>query len=200
MDFGSTNKVNVINQLKQSQIASEYTKNKRLQWMLTLIVVIVVLSFAKYTLDILTDYKAEAKTQLNLLTKLTNSANSPIDESLLTSITNHLQKQTEKITTVISSSTAEAQALEDIELNVGNLVTRKRLNLIGSEELTWGDQTFWSVRIEIAGQLEENKFVSLLKSFDSSNKNKRITSMQYSPKASNSINLVVDMLYMGTPK
>ena len=90
---------------------------------------------------------------------------------------------------------AEAQALAEVEQKLGKLLSRKRLNLLGSESLVGAKPILWQVRVEIAGQLAELDLIELLQHFDNQNKHARIASFQYSPKTSNSINLVVDLLY-----
>ncbi|WP_416305722.1 hypothetical protein [Neptunicella sp. SCSIO 80796] len=187
--------MNAFSRIKSSQAYAEFESNIRLQWMLVAIIIILAASFAKYLADGLNAERNEVKQQINLLARLQNAATLPLDEVKLTETNQNLQIALKNIPTVSSSSTAEAKALTDIEKMVGSLIKRKRINLLGSEQLQIGQVPFWSVRVDIAGQLNTTDFIEFLSYFDQDAKSRRIASLQYSPKTSNSLNLVVDMLY-----
>ncbi|WP_438864989.1 hypothetical protein [Neptunicella sp.] len=187
--------MNSVTRFKQSQAFAEYQSNPRLQWMVVAIVGMLALSLVKYFIDDLSLQQADVKQQINLLARLQSTAKQPLDEQQLTATNENFQLAIKNIPSVSSSSTAEAKALTDIEKIIGKLIKRKQINLLGSEELKVGQHPFWTVRVDISGQLNESNFIEFLSYFDQSAKNRRIASLQYSPKTSDSINLVVDMLY-----
>jgi hypothetical protein len=179
----------------QSQMFIEYQQNKRLQWMLVLIVTILALSLLKQLSDNRQQQRLQAQSQIELLARLKQSAHNNIDANIVESIKTAYSSWIDLLPKAASSSVAEAQALTDIDKNLGKLLKRKRLNLLGSEQLTDNNQVIWQVRVEISGQLAELDLIELLQHFDNQHKHARITSFQYSPKTSNSISLVVDLIY-----
>ncbi len=187
--------MNFLDTLKNSQLVTEYNKNKRLQWMILGIAVIIVISAIKSIVDDLSESKLDASNQLELLARLNHSTNENFDMLTFEDITKQAEEKMLEFSSVASASVAEAQGLKDIDEKIGGLLKRKRLNLIGSDELKFGRGTFWSVRIEISGQLEESDFIQMMSFFDNTQLTTRIASMQYSPKTSNSISLVVDLIY-----
>lgn len=187
--------MNFLDTLKNSQLVTEYKKNKRLQWMILGIAVIIVVSAIKRIADDLSEYKEEAKSQLELLSRLNQSAKENFDMQTFEDIAKQAEQKMLEFSSVASASVAEAQGLEDVDEKIGGLLKRKRLNLIGSDELRFGGRTFWSVRIEISGQLVESDFIQIASFFDNTQLTTRIASMQYSPKTSNSISLVVDLIF-----
>ncbi len=186
--------MSAIDNIKRSQSFQEFSNNKRLQWMIVIIGFILTLSVSKTLIDATDETRLENKQQVNLLAKLQSTSNEPIDENTVRSIDNLLKDALTNIPTAPSSSVAEATALAQIEQKIGKLIKRKRMNLVGSDTILGGE--FWSVRIDINGQLAESKYIEFLQHFDANNKHIRIMSLRYSPKTSNSINLVVDMLFM----
>ncbi len=186
---------NSVKSLANSQMMQEYRSNKRLQWMVVGIAAILVVSLLKTLADNRSEQQAELKTQLALVARLQAAADSPVDESQTDTLMSMLDKAKQNIPEADSKSVAEAKALAAIEQSVGHLISRKRLNLVGAEEHTAGTQTYWSVRLNLAGQLKGSKLVEFLQHFDSSSSGSRITSMQYAPKTSDTINVVVDLLY-----
>ena len=187
--------MSVLQKINRSQAFLEYQKNSRLQWMVMVIVAILALSGLKRFADQLQVQRNQTQNQLNLLARLQKTADNTLDsktsETIIDSYTNWVSVLPE----APSSSVAEAQALAEIEQTIGKLISRKRLNLLGSETLNNNNQLYWQVRIEIAGQLPELDLIEALEYFDLDNKHARIASFQYSPKASNSISFVVDLLY-----
>jgi len=191
--------VNILHALKNSQLVTEYNKNNRLQWMILGIAVIIVVSVIKSAVDDLSERKVDAKSQLELLERLNLSTKEEFDMQAFEKIAKQAKQQTLEFSSVVSASVAEAQGLKDIDEKIGGLLKRKRLNLIGSDEHRFGGRTFWTVRIEISGQLAESDFITMAQFFDSSVPTARIASMQYSAKTSNSISLVVDLMYSRVP-
>jgi type II secretory pathway pseudopilin PulG len=184
-----------IQKIYQSQMFIEYQQNKRLQWMLVLIVTILALSLLKQLSDNRQQQRIQAQSQIELLARLKQSAQNNIDANIVESIKTAYFSWIDLLPKAASSSVAEAQALTEIDKNLGKLLKRKRLNLLGSEQLTDNNQVIWQVRVEISGQLAELDLIELLQHFDNQHKHARITSFQYSPKTSNSISLVVDLIY-----
>lgn len=184
-----------IQKIYQSQMFIEYQQNKRLQWMLVLIVTILALSLLKQLSDNRQQQRLQAQSQIELLARLKQSAHNNIDANIVESIKTAYSSWIDLLPKAASSSVAEAQALTEIDKNLGKLLKRKRLNLLGSEQLTDNNQVIWQVRVEISGQLAELDLIELLQHFDNQHKHARITSFQYSPKTSNSISLVVDLIY-----
>jgi hypothetical protein len=187
--------VNLIENLSKNQLIVEYKNNIRLQWMLVIIVGMIALSLLKQIYDALDTQATDTKIQLNLQAKLNSAAKQSFDSATLLSTQKEVEELLSSFSDIASSSTAEAQALQDIDDKIGVLLKRKRLNLIGSEEILAGNRVLWAVRIEVNGQLAEKDFIQVLSFFDANQKNARVTSMQYSPKISNTINLVADLMY-----
>lgn len=180
----------------QSQMFLEYQRNLRLQWMVVVIVAILALSLIKQFADTQQQHRAQTQNQIELLTRLKQSALNTIDVNIVESIRVAYSAWIDSLPSAASSSVAEAQALTAIDQGLGKLLKRKRLNLLGSDQLKDTSQVIWQVRVEIAGQLAQLDLIELLQHFDNTHKHARISSFQYRPKASNSINLVVDLIYI----
>jgi len=187
--------MSMLQQFYQSQLYVEYNKNRRLQWMCVGICIILTLSLIKFYTDQQQENREQTQQQLALLAKYKLTALSKADPAISVAIDAANTRWLEALPAAQSASVAEAQALAEVEQKIGKLLSRKRLNLLGSEPLAGAKPILWQVRVEIAGQLSELDLIELLQHFDNQNKHARITSFQYSPKASNSINLVVDLLY-----
>lgn len=185
-----------MQKIYQSQLFIEYKQNKRLQWMVVAIVAILALSLFKQFSDNRQQQRTQTQDQLELLARLEQTAQSNIDANIVESINMAFSGWIDSLPKAVSSSVAEAQALTEIDQNLGKLFKRKRLNLLGSEQLDDSNHVFWQVRVEIAGQLSELDLIELLQYFDNTHKHARITSFVYSPKTSNSISLVVDLIYI----
>jgi hypothetical protein len=183
--------------MKENHIYTEFKKNIRLQWMIFVIFLIVTVSITKHFNDQLVEKKLHTLRQTNLLAKLENTAQTPIVEVIVENTNNLFVQQISHIHHATSAGTAEAKALTDLEELVGKYIDRKRINLLGSEKIEVGNSTFWSVRVEIAGRLAHSDFVSFLGHFDQQNQTQRITSLQYSPKTSNTLSVVIDFIYNG---
>lgn len=187
--------MNILQNFYQSQLYIEYNKNRRLQWMSVGIVIILTLSLIKFYSDQQQENRLQTQQQLAFLAKYKITAQSETDPAIAAAIDTANSAWLEVLPTAQSASVAEAQALAEVEQKIGTLLSRKRLNLLGSEQLAGAKPILWQVRVEIAGQLSELDLIELLQYFDKQNKHARIASFQYSPKTSDSINLVVDLLY-----
>jgi hypothetical protein len=186
----------LLQKLINSQLYTEYQSNKRLQWMAVLIVTILTLSLVKQLSEILSEQRSQTSRQVNLLTRLTQTSTSVIDPEVVRKSDDAYANLLSSLPQASSPSTAEAQALVEVEQKIGLLLTRKRLNLLGSEAIGNNGQEIWSVRIEITGKLKEQDLIEVLGLFDAKVQHRRIASFQYSPTASNTINLVIDLMYM----
>ncbi|WP_102798348.1 hypothetical protein [Bowmanella denitrificans] len=178
-----------------TKLAKELHNNPRLQWLLLAVAVIIALSLIKSMVDSLAEQRGQIQGQLNLLARLQHSASSETDPEQSQRLAARLSELHDRLPVAPSASVAEAKALAEVESSIGSMLGRKRLSLIGSEPLTVGQQTYWSVRVDIAGQLPGPDYIRLLSMFDNTSGYRRIASLQYSPKTSDSLSLVVDLLY-----
>ena len=185
----------LIEQFKQSASYQSLSENRRLQWMLVAIVAILCLSVAKSAVDSTSEPMGETRNQLALLAKLKASENQTIDPLQQSEIQQQLDEVLNLIPQATSISTAEAKTLADIESIIGQNLNNQRLNLLGTEEISAGNEIFWSVRVDVAGRVKEKELLSVLEHFDGDVSNGRLASFRFSPKTSDSINMVVDMLY-----
>jgi hypothetical protein len=187
--------MNIPNAWLNNKFVAEFQSNPRLQWMTVVIAAILLVSLTKHFADLIESEKQQIQTSINLAEKYQRTASSSFDtegvEKLKQTQTNWL----DAIPSAFSASIAEASALSEVEQKVNKLITAKRLNLIGSEELTFASEVFWQVRIEIAGQIKPSNLIDLLANFDSKDRHVRIASMQFNPKAANTVNLVVDIMF-----
>ncbi|WP_026377042.1 hypothetical protein [Aestuariibacter salexigens] len=182
--------------LQHSNLGRELNANKRLQWLIALVAILVMLSFGKRAVDSVAPAQNELAMELNLLARLQHSAAQPFDDEQLTSAQILAQQARQRIDVAPSASTAEAQALALTEFTFKPLIERSRITLLGSQELNFAGQRFFQVRMEMNGQLDELRLIALLKLIDRDMPGTRLSSLQYAPKASNTINAVVDMLFV----
>ena len=187
--------MSLVNTVKTSNAYQALMENVRLQWMLVAIIAILCLSIGKTALDSTQAPLSETKTQQALLAKLKFSEQQTIDPQLQEQSQVYLSKLLEVIPEATSISTAEAKTLAEIENLIGEYLINQRMNLLGTEEIKSGSETFWTVRVDVAGQVQKQALVSVLEHFDGRVSNSRLASLQFSPKTADSINLVVDMLY-----
>ena len=187
--------MSLISQFKNNASFKAVEDNPRLQWMLTAVVAILCLSAGKSALDSLAEPIQEAKAQHTLLAKLRSSEQQSVDIDFEERHQAELSQLLNVIPVATSESTAEAKTLSEIESLIGQHVDNLRMSLLGTEAIRSGNETFWTVRVDIAGQAKEKSMISILEHFDGEVSNSRMSSLQYSPKTSNSIKMVVDMLY-----
>ncbi|MBC3764943.1 hypothetical protein [Neptunicella marina] len=184
-----------IQTILNSPVMQEFKRNLRLQWLLLLVIAILGLSATKALFDKVETSKQTVSQQLTLLSRLKLAASVPLENTKIEVVDKLLMTHLERIPAVASSSIAEAKALEDVEKKIGILLKRKRINLLGSDLIELPSTNLWSVRLEIAGQLTPEDFIKFIEHFDINSENMRISSLQYSPKTSNSISIVIDILY-----
>lgn len=184
-----------LDKFRDSEVLTSLRENVRLQWMLFAIIAILCLSLSKTALDSLDEPISEIRTQQALLLKLKLSESHTIDPDELKQNEAKLADLLAIIPTATSIATAEAKTLVDVDELVGKQLMNLRMNLLGTEEIKVGSSTFWTVRVDVAGQVKDKAILSVLEHFDKRQSNSRLASLQFSPKTANSITLVVDMLY-----
>lgn len=185
----------LITQIKHSQSYQEFASNTRLQWLLLLVCAILALSLFKSLSDSTSEKSQEVITQLNLLTRLEQTAKKEVDQGVVQELSTRYNQWISLLPPASSVSTAEAQALTLIDNKVQPYLKRARLNLVGSEPLSLGETQLWQVRINVNGQLEEKRLLELIQHFDRGQKRVRLVSLQYSPKAKGTFSFVVDLIY-----
>ncbi|MBD1389808.1 hypothetical protein IC617_10250 [Neiella sp. HB171785] len=185
----------LVDRIKQSNAYIEFAANIRLQWLSLAVLAILLISAIKAAGDATAAQSAEVATQLKLVSRLEATSQNEIDEETISALQSHHEDWLKVLPSASSSSTAEAQALTRADANIKPFLARARLNLIGSEPLTFGAVSLWQVRINVTGQLPNERVIDFMKFIDRTHKDARLVSLQYSPKASNSINLVVDIIY-----
>ncbi|WP_376920080.1 hypothetical protein [Agaribacter flavus] len=121
--------------------------------------------------------------------------NSELSAELLELYENYQTQVLSNIPTASSQSAAEASALSKLEASFNTILERNRFNLLGSEKIETPSSNLWSVRVEINGRLSESNVLRFLENVEPTAQNIRVASMQYSPKASNSVIIVIDLLF-----
>lgn len=174
---------------------NEYRGNRRLQWMLVAVLIILCISSIKWISDAITEIHDDVQRLVDLSARLEYTAAQPFNDELLQESQKTLEQALEVVPGAGSMSTAEAQALKQLERVLGDLIQQKRLNLLGSEEVKSNNTIFWQVRVEISGRLNNKDLIELLAHFDASQPHRRINALRYRPKASNTISLVADFLF-----
>ena len=177
---------------------SEFRNNPRLRWMTLAALVLVFFSTITWFSSLVTKMRTDTLETVNFASRLQDISDKPFDEDALTKIKKEVNQQITLFPEARSGSVAEAQALKELEEILGSLITRKRVNLLGSERLQTDATFFWQVRLEINGQLQSSKLIDLLSYFDSTQAHRRLNAIRYQLDRSNTINLVVDLLYRGT--
>ena len=187
--------MSLMQNFNETSLAQSIRGNRRLQWMLFAVLVILSLSTGKAALDQLDEPLSETERQLQLLARLESSKDQTVDPNLLSEAKKKLESLLNVTPVATSLSTAEAKALTDIEALVGVHINNKRMNLLGTEEINTGQHTLWTVRVDVSGMVKKHSLLPILENFDKQLSNLRLASLQYSPKTSDSITMVVDLLY-----
>lgn len=181
---------------KQSQAWGELKENKRLQWLIFVVLCILLLSFGKRTSDANSDLEAQLLSQVNLLGRLESAAQFSFDEQSKLNLEQAYLASIEVIPVVASESIAEAQALSRLKKSYGDIVVDGRSILVNTERLVWGDQEFWQVRAEQRGKIKPENMFQFLQSLDGSDPAIRLNSMRYREgRKQGSIVYVVDFLF-----
>lgn len=185
-----------IDVIKQQRWYAEIQENPRLQWMLLIVACIIMLSLAKSYSDTISEREGEVQQQKGMVERLLTAAARPLSEDTVAGLGETVRELKASALGANSPSVAEAQALKRIDGLANRLMERPQASLINTETVRFGNQDFWQIRIEVRGRMNEKKLIELLAAFDSSQPYQRISAMQYRPKASDAITLVVDYLYM----
>ena len=160
--------------------------------------VLVFLSISAWFSNLVKEMRNNTIQAINFSSRLQDLSNKQFDDARLKRLEREVNEQISLFPTAHSKSVAEAQALTELENILGSLISRKRFNLLGSEGLNTETTSFWSVRLEVNGQLQSTKLIDLLTHFDSTQVHRRLNAFRYQVNRSNTINLVVDLLYLGT--
>lgn len=185
-----------LSNLKSKPWVIELRENTRLQWLCLLVFSILLLSLGKGFANFV-DAKSETLYQQELLlSKLKTADARPLNEALVESHATEVERLKSVAMKAASASVAEAQALTRADGLLSNRIEDGRATLINTEETIFGTSTFWQVRIEIRGKLTSENLIPLLDEFDGELIYQRLNSMNYRPKASNTITFVFDYLFM----
>jgi len=184
---------------KDNPLVAELRGNKRLQWLLLLIGVILMLSLTKSLGDSNRAFIAEAQTKLGMLQRLQSAANEETPEETVTLIATTAKEITDTISPAQSVSVAEAEALSAVVKLTADFIEDRRASLVGSESINYGGRNFWQVRVELKGKMDQRALTGLLSLFDGSRAQMRVISMRYQPNSNGNIALVLDFLYRNNP-
>lgn len=185
----------MIDVIKKSSAWEEFSANKRLQWMVVGIALILVISISKSMFDLLDERRDEALRTHAMLERMVEAASHPVSESALLQTEESLSNLRANIPTVASASIAEAEALSAGTKIINTAIARARSRLVGTETLVFGDTTYWQVRIKIDGGLHELNFIKLLEFFEKEYPHIRLYSFDFQPDSKGVVSLVVDYLY-----
>lgn len=179
---------------RNSQMLQELNDNKRLQWLILIIIAILCASGVKALGDKNNALVEEIQTQQRLLTRLKAASLVELSTEQVSEITAAAQKVLATVPNAPSVSVAEANALSKIDQVVDNL-QRGRSSLVGSEAFTVSGNTIWEVRVEIQGQLDEQHFSAFLRKVDGRDPTLRVVSMRYRPSNRGAFATVVDFIF-----
>ncbi|AEP31205.1 hypothetical protein [Brumicola nitratireducens] len=185
----------MFDNLKATAAYAELSSNKRLQWLLLLVLALLLLYVLNAVSTLIEDEKTLLTSQIGLHQRLVAAKNTPFDQDKFVQQKNIAQQYLNELPTASSQSAAEASALAALEAALGKKVERNRFNLLGSDLVRLGNTKLWSVRIEINGRLDESGVVNFLDEFTTEKPYRRIASMQYAPKSNNMLVIVIDYLY-----
>lgn len=181
--------------IMKSAVVSEFTANRRLQWMVLGIALLLILSASKSAFDWLEESRDEAMRTHAMIEKMVDAASKPVPEPLLLETKMRLADIQQKIPTVSAQSIAEAEALSAAKRITDVTIARPRRSIVGTESLTFSGVDYWQVRIKIDGGLHELNLMKLLEFFEKTNPHIRLHSMDFQPDAKGVVSLVVDYLY-----
>ena len=188
----------MINPISPSKISiSEFRNNPRLRWMTLATLVLIFFSTISWFSDLITQMRTDTAQAVNFSSRLQKISDQEFDTAALNEVKKEVNQQMILFPVASSGSVAEAQALKELEEALGPLITKKRFNLLGSEQLNTDATFFWQVRLEISGQLQSANLIDLLSYFDSTQTHRRLNAFRYELNRSNTINLVADLLYLG---
>ncbi len=181
-------KVNLFEQIRA---------NTRLQWMLLAVLIILLSSGLKAFIDGNSELYNELNSQQNLSDRLQRALNTPINDEALTQSQQNVQQTLSSIPKAPGQSVAEAQALSEMNKIRETLFTEGRANLIGTEQVQYGGSNFYQTRVELSGNHDPKKLISLLDNLDGSKPNMRLMTFQLrAGRRVSSLTLVLDYLHV----
>tara|TARA_B100002049_G_C16004604_1_gene343055 strand:+ start:137 stop:712 length:576 start_codon:yes stop_codon:yes gene_type:complete len=184
-----------LQSIKHSKAFDEFRANKRLQWLTLLVLAILLASFIKSVSDSVQEIETTTSQQQAMVNRLKAAAAVELSDTKLNEARIAVAELIEQAPSASSSSIAEAQALTLAEKQFLVLLKRSRANLVGTETVQYGNETFWQIRIELSGQLKPKSVFTLLQYFDGGLIYQRLASFQFRPKVSNDMSMVVDFLF-----
>lgn len=185
----------MIDVIKRSSAWEEFSANKRLQWMVVGIVLILVMSISKSMFDLLDERRNEALRTHAMLERMVEAASHPVSESAFQKAETALSNLLKKVPSVATASIAEAEALSAATQLINTTIARPRARMVGTETLIYEGDTYWQVRIKVDGGLHELNFIKLLEFFEEDYPQIRLYSFDFQPDAKGVVSLVVDYLY-----
>jgi preprotein translocase subunit SecD len=192
LSFADTIKHKII----ESEHFASVRGNVRLQWMLVAILVLLCVYIGKISVDGLQEDQQALSQQAQLYARLLATFEADINEEELQRWQDVYNTTLSAIPVATSASIAEASALAQLENTLSPLLNRARLNLLGAEESVVAGKTFYKVRVELSGQLNTDRLTELLQSFANNRNHFFLQTMNYSPRASNTVSFVIDVLFV----
>lgn len=183
-----------ISALRNHPAFQELNTNKRLQWLLLIIVGMLCASGLKALSDKNTEIVSEIQTQQRLLSRLEAAAKMELTEQQVDAKMQKTRALLNNIPSAPSVSVAEANALSQIE-TIGSDVQRGRSSLVGTETLMSTAHTLWQVRVEYQGQLNQHSFSTFLERVDGSEPTVRVVSFRYRPGERGTFAVVLDFMF-----
>ncbi|WP_346993080.1 hypothetical protein [Alteromonas gracilis] len=172
----------------------ELKSNKRLQWLLLIIVGILSISGLKALSDKSESLKGEVLLQQSLLNRLEVAASMELSEEKVKDSSEELEQLLAQIPSASSVSVAEAEALSRAQQTIRK-VERIRSTLVGTDTIGSQNMALWQVRVELQGQLNNRNFHSILEEVDGSDTTVRVVSFRYRPSERGAFAVVLDFLF-----
>ena len=178
------------------QAIDELHSNRRLQWMLLTAMLIIYSSIVAALSNRVLEMWSATVQVLNLSARLDAISERTIDAKRVQQLEAEVNQTISMLPIATSSSVAEAQALKEVEAFVSPLISKKRLTLLGVEPLETPNDLLWQVRVQVSGRMVNSNFISLLAELEASHSSRRLNAFTYNPHSSNSLNFVVDFLFV----
>lgn len=188
--------MSIKDRILESEHFASVRGNLRLQWMLVFVLILLCVYIGKISIDGLEDDQSTLSQQAQLYARLLATLEADINDADLEKWQAAYQASLSALPTAASQSIAEASALAQLENTLSPLLIRARLNLLGAEQSQVNATTFYKVRVELSGQLSTDKLTELLQGFATHREYFLLQTMNYSPRASNSVSFVIDVLFV----
>lgn len=181
---------------ENTSLLKELKANVRLQWLLLLVMLILIISFLKATIDANAELYDELSAQQLATSRLATALKTPIDENSLESARENMASMLASIPVAASMNIAEAQALSRVTKLREKVYNQGRTSLVGTEVLNFGANQLYQTRIELSGSHNLLNFIEVLKHVDERQSHLRIMTLQLRAGSRNSsLTLVVDFLH-----